>query len=300
MTSKKQLNKYIIVGGSFFQKEKVKEIVKDIDESNIRSFFADELDKEEFFEYLYSFPLFGDKNIAILRDAEKIKDKDLIPSLINVTENIVIILFNSDKPKEDEFKKYKDHFNLILELKKAVTPQLIQEMFEQDGFKISFDTAKYILDVANRDINVIQNEIDKIKIYFNYNKPKNDEELISIISFSKNESIYDFLKVFFSRDATRSLNLLNEIIKGGENIERIFYELSRHIISMFLYSISPGLVNEYTYTIHNYKDFLSRWDKDEIAEIISILTEVDYHVKTGREEYLQGMYRLIAFACKIF
>ncbi|MCA1932915.1 MAG: hypothetical protein LDL13_04995 [Calditerrivibrio sp.] len=299
MTLKKQNNKIIIAGSTFFQEEKLKEVLNGIEESNIRYFFGDEFDKEVFFDYVYSCSLFGETNTAVLRNSEKLKDKDVIESIYNLKENNVILLFNTEKAKEDDYRKYKEYFKIYVETKKLVNPQLIQDHFREAGFNIRIDTARYVMEICNKDMNILKNEIDKIRIYFNYEKPKTDENIVSLISFSKSENIYDFIKAFFNRDFNRTVSLIASIIDEGENIERVYYELSRHLISMFLYSISPGLVNEYTYTIHNYKESLSKWDKYEIANLISILTDIDLDIKTGRGTFEDSLYRLVGFSGKI-
>ncbi|MCA1927435.1 MAG: hypothetical protein LDL09_03365 [Calditerrivibrio sp.] len=299
MTLKKQNNKIIIAGSTFFQEEKLKEVLNGIEESNIRYFFGDEFDKEVFFDYVYSCSLFGETNTAVLRNSEKLKDKDVIESIYNLKENNIILLFNTEKAKEDDYRKYKEYFKIYVETKKLVNPQLIQDHFREAGFNIRIDTARYVMEICNKDMNILKNEIDKIRIYFNYEKPKTDENIVSLISFSKSENIYDFIKAFFNRDFNRTVSLIASIIDEGENIERVYYELSRHLISMFLYSISPGLVNEYTYTIHNYKESLSKWDKYEIANLISILTDIDLDIKTGRGTFEDSLYRLVGFSGKI-
>lgn len=299
MTSKKQNNKIIIAGSTFFQEEKLKELLNSISDSNIRYFFGDEFDKEVFFDYVFSCSLFGERNTAILKNAEKLKDNDVITSIYNLEENNVILLFNTEKAKEDDYKKYKEHFKIYVETKKLVTPQFIQDHFKGAGFNIGIDTARYIMEICNKDMNILKNELDKITIYFNYKKPKTDEEIVSLISFSKSENIYDFIKAFFNRDFNRSLSLIANIIEEGENIERVYYELSRHLISIFLYSISPSFVNEYTYTIHNYKESLSKWDKNELSSLISILTNIDLDIKTGRGTFEDALYRLVGFSGRI-
>lgn len=296
MTSRKLVNKFLIAGSSFFQEDKLKNLLVNIDEANVRYFYGDEFDKEAFFEFALSFPLFGDLNVAVLKNAEKLKDKNVFEQLKPVEETKIILLFNTDKPKEDDYKKFKDHFTIFVEGRKKLDPQMVQDEFEKAGFTVKIDTAKYIVEMCNKNLSILHNELEKIKIYFNYEKPKSDEDIIALLSFSKSENIYDFIKAFFNRDINRAVSLMELILGDGESIERIFYELSRHVISMFLYSISPGLVNEYTYTIAYYKDYLSKWKKDQIATLISILTEIDFKIKTGATTYLSGMYRLLEFS----
>jgi DNA polymerase-3 subunit delta len=296
MTSKTKSNKVFIVGSENFIETTLSKLLKDKDSDAVRYFYGDEFNKEEFFEYILSIPVFYEENIAVLKHSEAIKSKirdEVIDGLCRIENNFIILTLQDDKPKETDYKKYKDHFELILEVGKTFNPQLVQEYFKEAGIVIGYDTAKYIYEMCNKNMMILRNEIEKVKIYYNYEKPKSDEDVIALISFSKSESLYQFIKSFFKKDLKNSLALLNVILNDGESVERIFYELSRNVVSLSLYIISPSLVTEYTYTIHNYKDYLSKWNIKDISVLIDLITEIDYFIKTGRETYLSGLYRII-------
>lgn len=296
MTSKKIKNRIILVGSQHFIDSKLSEIIKEKDIDAVRYFYGDEFDKEDFFEYVSSVPLFYEQNIAVVKHAEEIKDKvktEILESLSKIKDNLVILAFTDEKPKEDNYKKFKEKFEIVVEVKKSFSAQSVQESFKEVGIVISLDTAKYIYEMCNKDTMILKNEIEKIKVYYNYEKPKSDEDILALVSFSRTESIYQFIRNFFSKDLAKTLAVFKVILEDGESVERIFYELSRHIVSLSLYSISPSLVTEYTYTIHNYKEHLNRWTKEEISKLVDTITEIDYFIKTGRETYLSGLYRII-------
>lgn len=296
MISKKSKNRILIAGSQHFIEMKLSEIIKDKDNDAVRFFYGDEFDKEDFFEYISSIPIFSEQNIAVVKHAEEIKEKvktELLGSLKDIKDNQVVMTFCDDKPKEESYKKYKELFEIILEVKKSFSAQSVQESFKEIGILISMDTAKFIYEMCNKDMMILKNEIDKIKVFYNYEKPKSDEDILSLVSFSRSESIKQFIKSFFSKDLSKTLAVFKVILDDGESIERIFYELTRHVVTLSFYTVSPSLVTEYTYTIHNYKDYLEKWSKEEIHKLVETITEVDYFIKTGRETYLSGLYRII-------
>lgn len=296
MTSKKIKNRILVAGSQNFIDDKVRELVKEVDQDSVRYFYGDELNIEEFFEYTSSIPLFYEHNIAVLKHAEDLKEKsknEILEGLSKIEGNFVVLTFIDEKPSEDNYKKFKESFTLIIEPKRSFNAQMVQQYFKDEGLIVGVDTAKYIFEMCNRDPMILKNELEKIKIFYNYEKPKSDEEIISLVSFSRSESIYQFIKNFFSKDLNKTLAIFKVIVDDGESVERIFYELSRHIISLSFYIISPSLVTEYTYTIHNYKDYINRWSKDEVAELVELIAEIDLFLKTGRETYLSGLYRII-------
>ncbi|ADR18384.1 DNA polymerase III subunit delta [Calditerrivibrio nitroreducens] len=296
MTSKKIKNRILVAGSQSFIEDKLRDLVKDVDQDSVRYFYGDELDIEGFFEYTSSIPLFYEQNIAVLKHAEDLKEKlknEILEGLSKIEANFVILTFLDEKPVEENYKKFKESFNIIIEPKRSFNAQMIQQYFKDEGLIVGVDTAKYIFEMCNKDPMILKNELEKIKIFYNYEKPRSDEEIISLVSFSRSESIYQFIKNFFSKDLNKTLAIFKVIVDDGESVERIFYELSRHIVSLSFYIISPSLVTEYTYTIHNYKDYINRWSKNEVAELVELIAEIDLFLKTGRETYLSGLYRII-------
>ncbi|MCX8085138.1 MAG: hypothetical protein N3C60_09485 [Calditerrivibrio sp.] len=296
MISKKPKNRFIIAGSRYFCEKQVSKLLKDTKSDSVRYFYGDEFEQEDFFEYIMSVPIFYEENIAVLKDFDKIKEKvrlEILEKLSKMKVNRVYLLFYDEKPKEETYKKFAGDYEIFLENKRLLNPSYVMDAFKDSGISISYDTAKYIFEMCNKDPMIIDNEVEKIKIFFNYNKPKSDEDIISLLSFTKTESIYQLIRAFFSKDIQRSLSLLKVIVDEGESLERIFYELVRHIISITLYQISPSLVSEYTYTINNYKDYLAKWSFEKVSELLDEIMEIDFGIKTGQENYLSGLYRII-------
>lgn len=285
--------KYAIVGSKNFQEEKVSEITDSLDEPEESIFYADELNTEEFFTVIFTMPLFSSEKLVIIKNAEKYKDIAWLMEKSTKSESVIVFLFEYINKKE--LKEAEENFTLIQEAKKNKTGIIneITAMFNEKSFRLSKQIAEEIYILCNNDISIVKNELEKVEIYFNYEKPENETEILNIISSSRNESIFKFIDHFCNKNYESTMASLYRLIDAGENLDILYSMLFKRIQKIYLYKINPSLINEHTFVINKIKTNKKLWSNKELAEVIALFNEIDYKSKTGFKDDTKGLINLI-------
>jgi DNA polymerase-3 subunit delta len=211
----KKKNKYLVSGTKYFLDTNTENILKEMSNPEVNNYFGDEFNKEDFFSFIFTPSLFYDSKIAIIKNSEKIKDiNDIVNQSSKSIESTIVFLFNEYDLKKIKLEN-KEQFEIYLEKKitKYNAAKEIVNLFKEKGFSIKQITAEDIYALCLQDINIVKKELEKIEIYYyNQNKPENDKDILDIISFSKNESIFTFIDSFSERKKRLSTYSLDNII----------------------------------------------------------------------------------------
>jgi DNA polymerase-3 subunit delta len=294
----KNQNKYLITGSKFFLDDNIEKICKNFTDPEINIYFGDEFDKEDFFSFIFTPSLFYDSKIAIINNSEKLKEINiLLENALKSIEATIIFLFNETDLKKIKFEN-KDKFKILSENKvnKYNAGKIIKLMFADKGFDIKSLTAEDIYEMCFQDINLVKMELDKLDIYYyGKNKPEDDKNILEIISFTKNETIFKFIDSFFDRKKQMSIYSLDNIISTGESAEMLFYMLSKRVQQILLYKISPSFIKIHPYTLSKVEKSASIWSDNEIYLLINEIADIDFDMKTGKANIIDKLYSLISF-----
>ena len=132
-------------------------------------------------------------------------------------------------------------------------------------------------------------------LIFFYNKPKPeyDKEILDVISFTKNESVFNFIDLFAARKKANALDSLNKMLMSGENINMLFHLVNKRVQQIFQYKISPSLVKGAPFIVDKVKRNASIWSQNEIDRMIGKMADIDVDLKTGKADITQSMFALI-------
>ncbi len=294
----KKKNKYLVSGTKYFLDTNTENILKEMSNPEVNNYFGDEFNKEDFFSFIFTPSLFYDSKIAIIKNSEKIKDiNDIVNQSSKSIESTIVFLFNEYDLKKIKLEN-KEQFEIYLEKKitKYNAAKEIVNLFKEKGFSIKQITAEDIYALCLQDINIVKKELEKIEIYYyNQNKPENDKDILDIISFSKNESIFTFIDSFSERKKRLSTYSLDNIISSGESVEMLFYMLSKRIQQLLIYKISPKNLKAHPFVLDKISKSAKLWNIKEIDNLISMISDIDFKTKSGKGNILDSIYLLLKY-----
>ncbi len=292
MTSKVK-NKFLISGSNHFIEENIKKIIKNFDDPEVYRFYGDEMNSDDFFSFIFTLSLFNDVKIAIVLKSEKIgKLSEIVEKSLEAKDTVIIFAFNEIK----RLKKLEKEFEIIAEPKKnyAYKPA-IMDMFSSKGIKINGSTAEDIYNLCMKDLNIVKNEVEKVEIYLYGKKEQpSEKEILNLISFSKNETIFTFIDFFMARKKDNTLMVFDNILLSGENLNVLFFMLFKRIQNVFLFNINQSLVKQPPWMMNKIKSDTQFWDNNRLNNILSLISDIDYEIKIGRENLKNGFFRLIS------
>ena len=189
-------NFYLLYGENVGLKNDIGDIIKIAtkqkdDKIEILLLYENEIlnNEENFYNFVYSGSLFGNKKIITIFEAT---DK-IIKKISNVfdksLENILVIIFSGILEKKSKlrnfFEKSKETICIPCYLDSEKDLEIIaQSEFRKNNISLSRDAINLLIEKSNSDRNNLRNEIEKIKSYSLNKKNLELNEIKSLINFS--------------------------------------------------------------------------------------------------------------------
>ena len=189
-------NFYLLYGENVGLKNDIGDIIKIVtkqkgDKIEILLLYENEIlnNEENFYNFVYSGSLFGNKKIITIFEAT---DK-IIKKISNVfdksPENVLVIIFSGILEKKSKlrnfFEKSKETICIPCYLDSEKDLEIIaQSEFRKNNISLSRDAINLLIEKSNSDRNNLRNEIEKIKSYSLNKKNLELNEIKSLINFS--------------------------------------------------------------------------------------------------------------------
>ncbi|GEM_PF-1320853 len=290
-----KISKYLLSGNKNFLEENLSEISKNITDADENIFYADEIDEEEYYTAIFTMPLFTSEKLIVVKNIDKHKKPSELFEKSASSEFTIIFLSESTNIDKKIPKHIVDNYKIIKETRKT-KPNVINEiisLFSSRGFKISRNTAEEIYALTNNDLSIVKNELEKVDIYYKYKKFEKEEDILNIVSSSRNESVFVFIDRYCEKNYKQAMSHLNKLINAGENLDILYHMLFKRISKIYLYKINPSLVTEQTFIMSKIKSSAKIWGENELSEVINLFCEIDFKSKSGYRDNTRGLMNLV-------
>ena len=199
------------------KKEKINQLHQNINKENIHSYDEKQIleSEENFLENIFSKSLFEkEKYIKIDRATDKIfKIINII--LEKKIEDISIIINCGPLDKKSKIRNlfekeknlicmafYEDTFNIL--------SNLSSQFLKQNKISISQSYLNLIINRCKSDREILQNELNKIKLYSLTNKKIDKQTILKLTNTSENYNISELINNCLAKNIKKALNMLNE------------------------------------------------------------------------------------------
>lgn len=295
MNQVKECSLFILSGSNDYIDSKINEIV-DNNEIELTTFYGDEFNKAEYFNFIFTHSLFYDFKLAIIKNAEKISE--IIEIIIESTKesnNKKVFCFTSTAEKI--LNKLKDIENITIyrEEKKSYNDYIkdIIKLFEVVNIKINYNDARELYEMLGRDIGLIKNEVEKISLYFYNKKPPTTEEIFDIINISQYNVTFKFTDALCFKNRKEALKIYTQLITSNANLNMLFYLLIRQFRDILLYKISPELVTGQSFVISKTSKAAKLWSIADLKKIFENLLNCDFSLKRTSVKIEHLIFNLI-------
>lgn len=246
--------------------------------------------------------LFGEKKVLIGENAlfltsestNVLHDIDYLEKYINNDNNDNIVILSVLSEKLDERKKI---VKLLRQKATVYQKEVINEKdlgsyvvkeFKNNNLNINLKTANYFVDYVGKDIDIIQNEIDKM-VLFKEDDTVTIDDINDISSRAFKDNIFDFTDAILKKNYKKMFECYNDLMRINEEPIKIISMLGTQFI--FIYQVK--LLNEENKSqkeitdilkVHPYRVKLaleSDYMTSEVVNMIKGLHELDYGIKCG-------------------
>jgi DNA polymerase-3 subunit delta len=296
---------YILVGDENYFADNIikvltsKVVNNDSKDFDYFKFYGNEISEDQVIDAAKRFPLVGEYNFVVLKDAKSILDNsdsknfDKLTSYIespNLKTILVLSFINQSLDKRKRIYSLSKKNGLAFESKKIYDNQIfnwINEVALNKGIKLHPKSIQIIIDFVGNNLSQIENELDKLKI----NSEKDDvirpDEVESIIGFSKEYNFFELTKHIGKKNFTKTIEIIEYMSTNPEKyhlipmISSVFYFFNK----LFLYHSvenkreASKIMGVDPYFIEEYKLASPNYSMKDISKIFNYLLEADKRAK---------------------
>lgn len=291
---------YLLYGTKDFQiNEEIKKITKKQDQMNISKYDLNNTPLKLIIDDAQTVSMFEDKKTVIVDNANMFtgttsKDSDIIENYLNhINENTILILIvhNEKLDTRKKITKLIKKIGIVKEFNDETNPAVIVKKLLKD-YNINDKTINLFIDRVGNNPLIIQNEINKIKIYKGNNKTISDEDILNLTTKIIDIDIFKLIDYIIKKNKNKALELYHEMIKMNEEPIKIIVILANQF--RIMYQSKELLKKGYSekdiasiLKIHPYRVKLAiqnsrNYPSEVLLKHLNNLADIDIGIKTGK------------------
>ena len=203
---------FIDRAAEFFEKQMLSDAEK---EFNLTVFYGKDADWATVVNACRRYPMFGDKQVVILKEAQSMKTLDKLELYLrNPLENTVLVItFKHGKMDgRTTTKKLIDKIGAVLTTKRLYDnklPEWIKNYASQQGHDITQKACMLLTDHIGNDLARQASEIDKLLLNLPPSKKIDEDDIERYVGISKEFNIFEYQKAIGQKDHARVMRILN-------------------------------------------------------------------------------------------
>lgn len=282
----------------------LKKIIADnnIDEVNISRYNLEEDLLKNIFEDANTSSIFSDKKLIIvdnsyifIRVTKKISDEDndLLINYINNPNPNTILIFIVINEKIDSVKKINKLLKEKGNIKEFNTPNNINDYVLKlfDDYKIDNNNINLLIKRVGNSLNILKNEVEKLKIYKIDDKIITKEDILSLTNQVIDVNIFKFIDNIINKNKDEAMITYREMLKLNEEPIKIIIMLANKFRLMFqacelsrkglsIDEIADKL-NSKRYPVQLAIEKGFKYDKKVLLDNLNELANLDTNIKIG-------------------
>ena len=265
----------------------------DFDLKKIYGKKSDENQESEVIDFVKRFPLSGDYNLLIVKDAKNLSNdfKNIISYLDNINPKTILVLaFITNIDKRKKIYKSAQKNGVVFESKKIYDNQVykwIENQCAHKSLNLHPNSIKIISDFTGNDLSQIDNELEKLKLNSKKGQTISPNEVESIIGFSKEFNFFELTKVIGKNNLNKTIEIASYMSKNSKKypVPLIVATIYSFFNKLFIYhSIenkkeASKILGINPYFIDEYHQASSFYPMKRISKIFEFLLEADKRSK---------------------
>lgn len=244
--------------------------------------------------------LFASKKNIIVKNATCFSEKNdtatkLLEKYLENSNPNTTLIFITDKVNEKlkivNLMKTKAHTILLKPMYASDATSKLMEEVKNLGYTISYEDAKYIIDVSLNNFDIAMNNVNKICLYYSSPCKFVSSDIKALTSLSLDDNLFRFVDYVITGNYTQVFKMLEDFKIQKIEPFIIFNMLAREYRNMLLVSEAYHSKNQTTYL--NALN-LQKWQQDKLLknctnytrksledELVK-LAQIDLDIKSGK------------------
>lgn len=291
---------YLLYGLKDFQiNEEIKNLTKNQNDMNISRYDLNNTPLKDAIDDAETYSMFAETKTVIVENASMFttltsKDSDIVENYLNNINKSTNLIFTSHTEKIDTRKKITKlikKVGIVKEFNEEISPLNLTKNLLKD-YNINEKTINLFLDRVGNNPLIIQNEINKIKIYKNKDKNITAEDIINLTNKNIDIDIFKLIDYIVQKNKEKAIELYYEMLKINEEPIKIIVILANQF--RIMYQSKELLKKGYSekdiasiLKIHPYRVKLAiqnsrNYSSKTLLEYLNNLADIDIGIKTGK------------------
>lgn len=273
--------------------KKAENVIKyDFEESSIDAVLED----ASYLDLFDSFKIIIVNNSTFLTSGTTIETPNLERYILSPNEKTVLI-FVVNSEKLDERKKIVKLIKEKVEVKEFNKIQeydlekYVKTSFEEDKFVIDSSSIKKIISLLNGNFKLIDNEVEKLKLYKMEEKTVNVKDVELVVTKLPEDDIFKLVEAVINNNKEKIFNIYKDLMELGEEPIKLVVMLANQFRLLYQVKVllEDGLNKSEiasSLSIHPYRVQLamektSKYSGDKLLDILQALANIDLEIKSG-------------------
>ncbi|MBI3541474.1 MAG: DNA polymerase III subunit delta [Deltaproteobacteria bacterium] len=253
---------------------------------NFDRFDGDNLELRRLLELARTLPLFAERRIIILRDADELKKSDMetlekfIPEIPETTD---LILVAGKIDKRFSFWQRVEKAAKMVVCKplypREVPGWIVQEAASQ-GFRVDLDAAQWMVGALGADLLMLQSALEKLYLLKGGEKRVSVHDVDACVAAFSWKSVFELTDAVGKRDLSKALQLFRRMSQSGESPVGLNVLLARHF--RILMKVKEGATAGIPpFFLKDYQQQATQFKKEALAEKMEKIFRADWDLKSS-------------------
>lgn len=257
--------------------------------------YGKDVDLQNVLNLAKQFPMMGDKQVIIVREAQDIKNFDALESYIKQPQTSTVLVFcykGKSLDKRKTLAKSLDKHAVLFESKKLYDNQLpdwITQYVSSKGFTISPKASVLLSEFLGNDLSKITNEVDKLCILIPAGSLISPEIIEKNVGISKDYNIFELNNALGAKDFDKAMRIVQYFAANPKSNPFVVTVSTLHgfFLKVMTYHFAPDknpdslavLMKVNKFFLKDYQLAAKNYPPKKISSIFELLNEYDLKSK---------------------
>ena len=296
---------YLLCGEEYLVEKQINNIIAQEKLSDISKYELDAYNYRDVLEDASSFSLFEDKKCIIIYNAliftsskTMVPDEPFIKYLENPNPNTYLIFVINSIDERKKITKLFRKIGIVKEFDtKSDTKDIVLNIL--DNYKMTSDALNKFIELVPNDYYMIENEINKLKIYKDTNLNIDLEDVLNITTNNIDVSLFKLMDAIIDNNKDISIKYYHDMLTYNMEPMQIIIALANKYRLMYQIKVlkKQGYKDneiakelnqnpKYIYVLNNIS---YKYDTDYLLNELKSLSQLDFEIKSGKIDASLGL-----------
>jgi DNA polymerase-3 subunit delta len=254
---------------------------------NLSIFYGKDADWSSVVNACMRYPMFADKQVVILKEAQQMRDIEKLESYIdNPLASTIFVVSYKEKKVDGRSKlaktlKSKGEMLSTKKMYDSQLPEWVNQMVASNQLSIAPKALNLLVDHIGNDLSRLQNEVEKLAVNLAGRKNITEDDIEKYIGVSKDFNVFELQDALGKRDLAKTIRIIHyfEANPKAAPIQMILPALYNYFSKVFMLYSLPNITEQSAaaalgvnpFFVKEYIATARRYDYEGIEKVLLLL-----------------------------